>query len=684
VLDGTKGNKFLVLLMRDLLPRVQGDELCNSFAVTARAVLGIVSQLSRLKDSDKARLPYTLWAQIREKFPDAASFPLGTVSERAVKRFIIAFLQLDPDVKTGFRLESQIKKRSPAAVMAGYTTTWLFEAAMFNLRGNSEDLENDFGFWYHWNPGGGLRSLKNEANMRHRLYSQCQEYTSRLMKIWFTSKNAKIGFPGPHEIIHTFCEVFGVSIKPPAKWVESGGQRPLTVLGLKPKIDVENTTEAIATNHKLITLKGKNANSEIRDKEMIKVCGGDPHSLVRDLIEIATIVYVSDIHLQRGELLERDLVYLIPVRHPDIWNESAQLLSRTVSFLSFNTAEFRFVQSDAKKSRMKTFKVKTDSGKCVALFSGGLDSFVGATELLGDTDGPRPILLSHCPSPMLTYIQKELTTDLRKRHEDLVHVQVHAGPVTSRSLPKLYRLGPAPPQVLYQYNRSFLFLSLAACIALENGIAEIYIHENGAVALNPSFSEAKFNTRTTHPVFIRHFSEMIKAVFGVELKFITPYVLKTKGEVVGLLDEVWHKSIRHTNSCWAYSNVRVWAKHFGVDKDFNGSHCGRCIPCIWRRASLKSAGLSHKDDSYLWDKIPGEKWGRWLNRVHFTQLMDQLRFCENALTRPPRALLDLCPDFYDGEYQVAEKIGMYKRFSKDILNWFADHSDKIQYSLPGS
>lgn len=678
----TKGDSIgpavLKKLMRDLLPQVRVDQLVNSYSVPAQALLKNMRKMGDIPDAELEKLPHVFWAKIRENYSDATSFPLGTVAERAVKRFLGAFTRSAKGV-AGSMPNGSTKKRKLSFVLADFTTLWLFEAAMMNLRGFSSSLSDDFGFWYHWKEDGSLRTLSEEAQMRKRLLDQCQESASRLISIWAKEEPKGRSFPLPKSIISAFTKEFDVNLQPPIEWVMKNAKRPITVLGHKPDIRPDQPANEIAFNHKLITVQGKRANVRLVDEELLKNCGGEIHSMLRDLLEIAALVYISDIYLRRDSLFARDLVYLIPVRHPKVWQEQADALSRIVSFLSYNTAEFCFVRGDGEAFTRKDFRVERGGESAVALFSGGLDSFVGATELL--KKAPKSYFVSHCPTPLLISIQSKLAKALCSKYPDLVHVKV---PVTAarKPLPKLDQLGPAPPQVLYQYTRSFLFLALAACLALEKGIAEIYIHENGPIALNPSFAEARFNTRTTHPIFIRYFSDLIRETFGVELQFINPYILKTKGEMVELLEEEWHSEVKNTNSCWAYSNVKAWAKSLKAD-GFKGAHCGRCLPCIWRRASIEKAGLRKKDDDeYLWDHIKKDNWGKWLNREHFTVLIDQLRLCENALTRPKEPFLDLCPDFYDGEDQIEEKIKMYKRFSSDIVNWFKGHSDEISYSLP--
>ena len=607
---------------------------------------------------------------------------MGTVAERSVKRFLATLVSTKLQ-GTASRFDDYVCGRRPWMALAEYTTHWLFEAALLNLRGSSDKLVDDYGFWYHLRPDGKPRTLHEEVEVRSGLFEQARQFACLLMelwKLWAKSAPEHRTFPLPKEVVTAFHRVFGVWPKPSSAWAKPRGVRPLTVIGKRADVEQGALSERIALHHKVIAAQGPNANVRVDYESLTRHCGRKLHSLLRDLLEIAAIVYVSDIHLPRNDLFARDLTYLIPVRHPEVWKGQADALARIVSFLSYNAARFEFVQGEGRRSPKKDFSPKEDE-RCVALFSGGLDSYVGALDLL-ERQKRKPILVSHYSSPMLARAQKDLVKSIGKKHRRLRHAQVQVC-AEGRKLAKLYRLGRPPRQVLYQYARSFLFLTLASCVALENGIAEIYIHENGPAALNPALSEARFSTRTTHPTFVRHFSALIKDTFGVDLRFVRPYALKTKGEVVQLLekelDEEWQEEIKYTNSCWAASRVTLWAKEHEV-AEYSGHHCGRCLPCIWRRSALESAGLGEKDDSYLLDEMVKQKKGNWLNRARYTVLMDQLRFCENALARPPAALLDLCPDFCDGEGNTRGKMEMYGRFSRDIVDWFGENREMIVYS----
>lgn len=649
-------------VLGNLFAQLGVDEVASCFAGAADGLVRWwVEQRPRggLPAGESAEdLPAAVWRDIRRRDPRVAAFPLGPVAERAVKRFVA---------------EARRRAAGPGGA-ASVTPGWLFhtflgmalfEAVMLNLRGSTDEPAYDYGFWYHWTTGGQWRSRERESELRSAIARQCRRLAAELLAVW--RRLQPLGScPRRRDLVQALREAVGVAVR----YAPRGRRRrraPVTVLGLRPDDAIRRRKGPIAYDAQPIVLSGDGANVLLETNQLVARCGGRLHSLSQDLLDIAAGVYMADIYVPRDPLLARDLVFLLPVRHPEVWSEQAAPLRRLVGFLTGNYAEFRFVGAPgAERSEPRRFEVAADE-RCVSLFSGGLDSFAGAVHLAGQ--GRKPLLVSHAPAAALKAMQDRLLRALRDGGADLAGVTVPVA-AASRGVAKLHQLGRPPEQVLYQHARSFLFLALASVLAVETACADIFVCENGPVALNPAFSEARFNTKTTHPTVLAGFAELVRAVFGAEIRILNPFELATKGEVLARLDGRWHALLARTNSCWAYSKVMVWAQEFGA-VDFRGAHCGRCIPCVWRRAAFRRAGLEALDDRYLWDSIPGEQWPRWLTRRHFTVLLDEHRFCANALALGDRALLDLCPDLWEAAPgRLADRLAMVRRFAQEMTDWF--------------
>jgi hypothetical protein len=229
-----------------------------------------------------------------------------------------------------------------------------------------------------------------------------------------------------------------------------------------------------------------------------------------------------------------------------------------------------------------------------------------------------------------------------------------------------------------QHLRSFMFLCFAAGAALEMGIDKIYIFENGPVALNPKFSEARINTRTCHPHFLASFMRLIKVAFGVELSIENPFSTLTKGEVVSILaDPNVRKLVSNTISCVNWFRVPLIANQIGIGKS-TARHDGVCLPCIRRRVALNHSRLWENDAEYLTDvfsRFPK------IGREPVALIADVLRFSQTVRNLSDEELLFRAPDFsvYAGGAHTKELIATYKRQSEELVRCFrARSNDKFK------
>jgi hypothetical protein len=226
-----------------------------------------------------------------------------------------------------------------------------------------------------------------------------------------------------------------------------------------------------------------------------------------------------------------------------------------------------------------------------------------------------------------------------------------------------------PKTPMTQFLRSFLFLSIAAVVAIESGIDKVWICENGPVSLNPMFSEARLNTRTAHPRFIADFQSLIERLFRVDLKIENPFLRETKAEVAGrfAMPELEH-IVRETNSCWNSFAVPRRAK--GIERAGGAFHQdGDCLPCVIRRASLFRAKLDRCDASYLvnvFTEFPD------LDLTTQLLIADYLRFCLNLERLDEAALLLAYPDFsvFVPGVDPRDLIAMYKRHCGEVIESF--------------
>lgn len=305
-----------------------------------------------------------------------------------------------------------------------------------------------------------------------------------------------------------------------------------------------------------------------------------PTQTAIDLLNFAAIVYTADLRIWRGYNSEdawtRDIAVYIPVTDPELWTTASPQIKEFLSFLTGDVWNLRFrARVAGSEPTIGTQPlIKPDA---VCLFSGGLDSFVGAIDLLADSH--HLALVGHYGQT-----QRELIAAfeaIRPKYNE-------------RMLPLWFYLVPprASDEQIVESTmraRSILFLALGTCIAsaLDAGSA-LYVPENGLISLNVPLTYGRVgthSTRTTHPHTIYLYRKVLQAL-EIDLDLKTPYRFMTKGEMLeNCKDQDTLKSgIHSTMSC---SHPQAGRFH----KRPVGQHCGYCVPCIIRRASMYSVDL---------------------------------------------------------------------------------------------
>jgi hypothetical protein len=118
----------------------------------------------------------------------------------------------------------------------------------------------------------------------------------------------------------------------------------------------------------------------------------------------------------------------------------------------------------------------------------------------------------------------------------------------------------------------------------------VIVPENGFISINPPLTPRRLgslSTRTTHP----HFLSELEAVLGgagLPIRLTNIFEGQSKGEMLAGCN---HPRIAMLAAA-SYS--------CGKGKRLNGQ-CGRCVPCLIRRASFKAAGMSDPPSRYLAD-----------------------------------------------------------------------------------
>lgn len=315
--------------------------------------------------------------------------------------------------------------------------------------------------------------------------------------------------------------------------------------------------------------------------------GLTPSETSVDLALLAATVTAADTRISRNrnaqDLWTREIALHVPVADPALWNSQTGLLSKLLDFLTGDRWSLQFHERPEIEDGLvsASTKPRTINPTSVCLFSGGLDSFIGAIDLL--SQGDTPLFISHYWDSITSKYQRECSDLLSDRYDqEFGHVRARIG------FRKETIEGDEGENTLR--GRSFLFFSLATLAAdAAGGPMEINVPENGLISLNVPLDPLRvgaLSTRTTHPYYMARYNELLHNL-GINAYLNNPYAFMTKGEMARqCLDQSFlRQHAANTMSCSSPQSTR-WNPDLNEEQSI---HCGRCVPCLIRRASLFAA-----------------------------------------------------------------------------------------------
>lgn len=316
-----------------------------------------------------------------------------------------------------------------------------------------------------------------------------------------------------------------------------------------------------------------------------------PSELGLDLLVLAAHVYAADTRISREtesqDTWTRELRLVVPVSALDKWNSTTPILVRMLNFLTGDRWTIEFRQRPNRFLNMlpnSSDQLFTTSFDDVALFSGGLDSLIGAINML--EKGQTPLLVSHAGEGSVSEAQGKLYKALKMEYKELAFERLR--------LWMVFPNGLVNDSGSEDTTRSRSFLFFATGIFSGTGLNRPFrlkVPENGLIALNVPLDPLRLgslSTRTTHPFYIARWNELLSKL-DISGKVENPYWNKTKGEMVTECadKEFLQKLVADSFSCSSPTKGR-WKGH-------GAQHCGYCLPCLIRRAALLG-GLGNEAD----------------------------------------------------------------------------------------
>jgi 7-cyano-7-deazaguanine synthase in queuosine biosynthesis len=301
-----------------------------------------------------------------------------------------------------------------------------------------------------------------------------------------------------------------------------------------------------------------------------------------DLLMLAAAVYAADKRINRAEVSQdgwtREIDIHLPVNQPEAWVPARQAIEKMLGFLTGDLWRLSFRPVVQKIAEVAEFagELQPPNITNLCLFSGGLDSFIGAVNLL--EQGRNPLLVSHSWVATDSSHQQTCLGALRKHYREERTKQVRCRIGFGEHDVKVTENGETTER-----SRSFLFFAIAGAAASGlDQLTKTTVPENGLISLNIPLDPLRlgaFSTRTTHPYFIARFNELLRMT-GIPTELENPYRHMTKGEMVKNCSNprLLKANAGNTVSCSSASKARWQGKAPG--------HCGHCVPCLIRRAAL--------------------------------------------------------------------------------------------------
>jgi hypothetical protein len=331
--------------------------------------------------------------------------------------------------------------------------------------------------------------------------------------------------------------------------------------------------------------------------------GVQPSEIGVDLLVLAAHVHAADTRISRSSEAQdgwtREIRLIVPVSEPDRWTPAIPTFIRMLNFLTGDrwTLQFR------KRPRKFAQTVRAPAAGLIgspfddlALFSGGLDSLIGAIDAL--EAGRTPLLISHAGEGATSDAQGAIFDALKKRYPKTPFERLRLW----MTFPTELIRGVGSEDTTR--GRSFLFFALGVFAASGSDQRfTLKVPENGLIAVNVPMDPLRMgalSTRTTHPFYIARWNDAL-ALLGIDGFIENPYWDATKGDMVGqcanpkLLRALAPRSL----SCASPTKGR-W-------KGFSTQHCGYCLPCLIRRASLLAGWGPNQDETvYTIDDLRGK------------------------------------------------------------------------------
>ncbi|WP_243374000.1 Qat anti-phage system QueC-like protein QatC [Geotalea sp. SG265] len=308
-----------------------------------------------------------------------------------------------------------------------------------------------------------------------------------------------------------------------------------------------------------------------------------------DFLLLAAVVYSMDKKLLRktaDDSWTRNYSLMLPVSDVEAWRLGKSELDSCLSFLTGDVWDVNYyAQTGTPIEPVQQALALQPTANAVCLFSGGLDSLIGAIDWLSENTDGSLVAVGHYDEQMKgpKSDQEQLLPRIQRAYPDRFDlIQVRIG----------HRNDLERKSEITLRSRSLVFIALGVYVASALGRdVPMLIPENGTIALNVPLSPSRrgsCSTRTAHPYYLVKLRRILTGL-GVLNAISNPLEEKTKGEAVSqcLNPQLLNELARLSVSCAKRGHRRYFTNR-------DAKSCGRCMPCIYRRAALHTIGLDNE------------------------------------------------------------------------------------------
>lgn len=293
----------------------------------------------------------------------------------------------------------------------------------------------------------------------------------------------------------------------------------------------------------------------------LRKTGHAPSTSVWDFVLFSFSVCAADLACPRklsADGWTRQIELEIAVNNPAPWTRQATLAQDMLRVLTGDFWTLTFSAGGHLPPAGDRLPCDRD---CVSLLSGGLDSLVGGIDAC--TSGRKPIFVS----------QRAFEDSARQR----TYAAALGGDDWHRQWSHGISVAGSREPSTRARSMAFYGMGVLASSLISGSSVDLIVPENGFISVNPPLMPGRISslsTRTTHPRFIALLQQLLQAV-GVGVQLVLPYRFKTKGEVLTECQDQGLLTVyaADTTSCGRY-------------RTYNRTHCGRCVPCMVRKAAF--------------------------------------------------------------------------------------------------